>query len=56
MENPRTPSELPENAIKEFQELMRRHCGLQLSMEDATYQAKRLMAMFAIVFQPIPAK
>lgn len=48
------PAELPDIAIREFQDLMKKHYGLKLTFEEAKRQAKRFMTMFLIVSQPIP--
>ena len=45
--------ELPDIAIKEFQDLMMKHYQLNLPFDEAKKQARRLMAFFMIVFQPI---
>ena len=47
------PIELPDIAIKEFQDLMIKHYQLNLSFDEAKKQARRLMAFFMVVFQPI---
>jgi len=47
------PIELPDIAIKEFQDLMMKHCQLNLSFDEAKKQARRLMAFFMVIFQPI---
>jgi hypothetical protein len=47
------PIELPDIAIKEFQDLMMKHYQLNLSFDEAKKQARRLMAFFMVVFQPI---
>jgi len=47
------PIDLPDEAIKEFQDLMARHYQINLSSDEAKKQAKRLMAFFMVVFQQI---
>jgi len=47
------PVELPDEAIKEFQDLMAKHYQTNLSSDAVKKQAKRLMAFFMVVFQPI---
>jgi len=47
------PIDLPDEAIKEFQALMVKHYQINLSSDEAKKQAKRLMAFFMVVFQPI---
>jgi len=47
------PIELSDIAIKEFQDLMMKHYQINLSSDEAKKQAKRLMAFFMVVFQPI---
>ena len=47
------PVELPDQAIKEYQDLMARHYQINLSFDEAKKQARRLMAFFMVVFQPI---
>jgi len=47
------PVELPDEAIKEFQDLMFKHYQINLSFDEAKKQARRLMAFLMIIFQPI---
>lgn len=47
------PVELPDIAIKEFQDLMVKHYQINLSFDEAKKQAKRLMAFFMVIFQSI---
>ena len=54
MRNLTLPVELPDIAIKEFQDLMEKHYGLKLNFDEAKRQTKRFMTMFLIVSQPIP--
>jgi len=54
MKNTTLPIELPDNAIKEFQDLMEKHYGLKPSFEKAKQQAKKFIKMFSIISQPIP--
>lgn len=47
------PVELPDQAIKEFQDLIFKHYQISLSFDEAKKQARRLMAFFIVIFQPI---
>jgi len=47
------PVDLPDDAIKEFQDLMIKHYRINLSFDEAKKQARRLMAFFMVVFQPV---
>jgi len=53
MRNTNLQVELPDNAIKEFQDLMDKHYGLKLTFEEAKQQAKKFIKMFSIISQPI---
>jgi len=53
MTNLNLPVELPDEAIKEFQDLMAKHYQINLSFDEAKKQANRMMAFFMVVFQPI---
>lgn len=47
------PIDLPDEAIKKYQDLMMKHYQINLSFDEAKKQARRLMAFFMVVFQPI---
>lgn len=48
------PSQLPTQAIDEFQTLWKKHYGTELSREEATTRAHQLLALLQIITETIP--
>ena len=48
--------EIPKGAVFELIQIYEKHYKETLNFEEAKKLASRLMQMFAIVFQPIPAQ
>ena len=47
---------LSEQAIKEFKEIYRREYGKTISDDEAQEIGQRLIALFKIIYRPIPGK
>ncbi|MCA9734950.1 MAG: hypothetical protein H6696_14965 [Deferribacteres bacterium] len=45
---------LPDEAIKEFQDIYEQEFGEKLAWEDAELIASRLLALYKIIAKPIP--
>lgn len=44
---------LPDEAIKEFQEIYKKEFGEEISKEEACERAERLFGLFKAVYKPI---
>lgn len=50
----RTPSLLTPADIREFQRLVREHCGVTLTDQEAWNRATALVALYRMMLKPIP--
>lgn len=44
---------LPDEAIKEFQEIYKRKCGKKISFEEAKIKAENFINLFDLITKPV---